>query len=269
MASPQPDSKIFGNQDKEHPNREDDITVIEFKPKAVRQAMCRPPVPASLQTSELETMIHIIENREWLTDDHMNHCQALLKHQFPEVDGLQSCAVFEAVGHNFVGTPSGKFVQILNIKDNHWITISNIHSTNEGEIKIYDSLLTNIREPHRQKFLGQLGWLLHTSRPAITIEWLDVQQQKGSDACGLYAIANAYALCAKLKPQDCAWVQNHLSDWLVGCLRGGAMSSPPMVPRKVRVLLQQRWNSFTVSAAYLMTRAVPWLPVTYVVIGTT
>lgn len=98
----------------------------------------------------------------------------------------------------------------------------------KSKIKIHDSLFSNFTGPHRHKFLGQLGWMLHTSSDAITLEWLDVQQQRGSEACGLYAIANAYALCAKMKPEDCAWDQNGLYTWLVGCLKAGNMSPPPI-----------------------------------------
>lgn len=43
--SPQPDTKIISNQDSgstDHPEREDDITVIRYKPKAEREAICLP-----------------------------------------------------------------------------------------------------------------------------------------------------------------------------------------------------------------------------------
>lgn len=103
----------------EHPEREDNIAVIGYKPKAVREAICLCLVAASLQNSERKTIIQILNKNSWLTDDHMTHYQALLKHQFPEVDGQQSCAIFEAVGHSFVGTPTQKSVQILNVSSNH------------------------------------------------------------------------------------------------------------------------------------------------------
>lgn len=215
-------------QESGHPDGEEDIIVIGTKAKAEREAVCLNPVPASRQDRELEAMIKILNEKKWLTDDHMNHCQALLKHQFPEVDGLQSCAVFEAVEHTHVGTPKGKFVQILNVSKNHWITVSNIHNCHQGTVKIYDSMNIKIQKSHRQIFIEQLGWLLHTSSDAITMEWLDVQHQRGGDACGLYAIANAYALCAYKKPEKYAWDQDALYDWLVGCLVAGKMSQPPI-----------------------------------------
>ncbi|XP_050717144.1 uncharacterized protein LOC126998924 [Eriocheir sinensis] len=214
--------------DTRHPDREEDIILIGTRAKAEREAVCLPPVPASRQDPQIEAMIQILEEKRWLTDDHMNHCQALLKHQFPEVDGLQSCAIFEAVEHIRVGAPRGKFVQILNLTSNHWITVSNIHNSEEGKVRIYDSMFTKVGMSHRQKFIEQLGWMLHTSSDARTMEWRDVQRQRGGDACGLYAIANAYALCANVRPEECAWDQDSLYDWLVGCLQAREMFQPPV-----------------------------------------
>ena len=212
----------------EHSLGKDDIILIGCKPRAERKAVCQPPVSASLQDRSMKSMIEILHKREWLNDYHINHCQALLKHQFPGVDGLQNCLIFQAEDYSLVGIPSNKFVQILHFLGNHWITISNIHSSHEGELKIYASLYTKVGKPHRQKFIEQLGWLLHTPSHAITLEWPDVQRQTDGRACGLFAIANAYALCNNMKPEDCAWDQNGLDDWLEQCLRDEGMFPPPV-----------------------------------------
>ena len=91
MASSHPDTNIICDQDSvEHQEKEDDTIFISYQPKATREAKCLSPVSASLQCTEIKAMIDILNRKLWLTDDHLNHCQALLKHQFPQVDGLQS-----------------------------------------------------------------------------------------------------------------------------------------------------------------------------------
>lgn len=52
-AAPQFDTKLIQDSGvTEHPGREDDITLIEYKAKVARTAMCLPPVPARVQNSE-------------------------------------------------------------------------------------------------------------------------------------------------------------------------------------------------------------------------
>ncbi|KAG0717705.1 Lysine-specific demethylase 7A [Chionoecetes opilio] len=49
----------------------------------------------------------------------------------------------------------------------------------------------------------------------------------------LVCLANAYALCANTKPEEFAWDQDSLYDWLFGCLEAGKMSRPPVtVPHR-------------------------------------
>ncbi|XP_050703669.1 uncharacterized protein LOC126989147 [Eriocheir sinensis] len=74
--------------DTRHPDREEDIILIGTRAKAEREAVYLPPVPASRQDPQIEAMIQTFEEKRWLTDDHMNHCQALLKHQFSELHNI-------------------------------------------------------------------------------------------------------------------------------------------------------------------------------------
>lgn len=84
-------------------------------------------------------MKRVLQQRQSLFDSHIDHFCSLLSDQFPEVDGLQRCSVFEADNHARVGTPTDKFVQIL-LVGQHWVTVSNIACHTQGEVKVYDCI---------------------------------------------------------------------------------------------------------------------------------
>ena len=57
---------------------------------------------------------------EWLTDAVIDAAQVLLKEGFPEMGGLQRTTL----GHTLTyAVERGEFVQIVNVRGNHWITI--------------------------------------------------------------------------------------------------------------------------------------------------
>jgi len=133
-----------------------------------------------------------------LSDMHMDHCSAIMKEQFPEVDGLQRMSVFDSVGCQRIGTPEGKFVQIL-LVGCHWVTVSNI-GCDDNCLLVYDSMYRKTPKMYRNKFLAQVAWLCHVPGPVLQLLWPDIQTQKGNHDCGLFAIANAFALCCGQRP---------------------------------------------------------------------
>ena len=62
----------------------------------------------------------IIEGQERLSDRHINFAQALLRAQFPLCDGLQNTLL----RYRFMFSVANKIVQILHIRNNHWVVIS-------------------------------------------------------------------------------------------------------------------------------------------------
>lgn len=210
------------------PHDVEDVLFVGTSAPKRRRAETLPVATASKMPQELEAMRRVLHRGLELTDLHMDHCSAMLKEQFPDVDGLQPMSVFQSTGCQRIGTPVGKFVQIL-LVGNHWITVSNMNCTDEGEIKVYDSIYRKTPKTYKKRFLGQLGWLVHTSAPAINQQWPDVQTQKGNKACGLFAIANAFALCAGLKPEDHAWDQSRMSQHLISCLDSDHLSLFPVL----------------------------------------
>ena len=85
----------------------------------------------------------------WLDDDIINAAQFMLKQQHPKVGGLQSTTLSE----KFTMEPQpGKFVQVMLINGNHWITISTI-GCQKSSINVFDSLHGHLPQ-HAQKLVA-------------------------------------------------------------------------------------------------------------------
>ena len=74
-------------------------------------------------TAEDKRILHLTS--EWLTDSIINASQYILHIQFPRVKGLQNCLLAE-VGE--LEPMNDRFVQVLSLNLNHWVTISNMLS---------------------------------------------------------------------------------------------------------------------------------------------
>ena len=131
---------------------------------------------------------------EWLDDQHINAAQWLLHQQHPHISGFQSTTLqftrtFEVQGDK-------EFVQIFNIMNSHWITVSTVGCSPEV-VKVYDTMHLTLTTSV-EKVIADL---LHTKRKYITIEYANVQYQKGGSDCGPLAIAIATAICHGQNPE--------------------------------------------------------------------
>ena len=72
----------------------------------------------------------------------MDHAVALLKEAHPHIEGLQSMSVFGPSGLSQLGTPNGKFVEMVHI-GNHWLTVRNVFCASDGQLFVYDSMINN------------------------------------------------------------------------------------------------------------------------------
>jgi hypothetical protein len=152
---------------------------------------------------------------QWLTSSHMNVAQELLKCQFPHIDGLQLVELFAPVEEcRRIGTPSGRFVQIVNVNYSHWICVSNLLNNVPGHITIYDSMAPSQLSPH---LVRCLAWLLHYEGKEICVNWADVQRQRGGSDCGAFAIAFAIELCFGFNPSGRIFDQLTLRDDISSC----------------------------------------------------
>ena len=95
-------------------------------------------------------------------------------------------------------------------------------------IKIYDSLNQSCPvEPTRAKLMKQLCCLVGPDNSLI-VEWVDVKKQVGGSDCGLFAIANAAALCDGSYPEEGDWQQHLMRPHLIACFSTGTMATFPI-----------------------------------------
>lgn len=163
---------------------------------------------------------------KWLTDVHIDHVQHLLGSSFLHVSGFQSTVVFESPKCVHVKSPSSSFVQILHVRKNHWLTVSNLHCDN-NTVKVYDSL--NSRLEISNKFGCQLAALLNCSSQ-IKVEVVKVQQQEGYSDCGLFAVSFATSLCFDIPPATQNFVQKEMRSHLASCFQKGVLEPFPVFP---------------------------------------
>ena len=78
----------------------------------------------------------IIKSGAWLDDMIICAAQYLLKIQHPHIGGFQSTLLAENLS---MEPQASEFVQVLNVNNCHWLTVSNIGCTSSS-IKVYDSL---------------------------------------------------------------------------------------------------------------------------------
>ena len=70
--------------------------------------------------------------------------------------------------------------------------------------------------------------LMPTSKH-FKLQWADIQGQRGSSDCGLFAIAVATCLCFGILPQDCSWKQEDFRPHLSVCFETGGLALFPVL----------------------------------------
>ena len=112
-----------------------------------------------------------------LTDKYINFAQAILKHQFKNVSGLQSTLIVHRA-KRMSSINASRMLQVLHCKGCHWAAILTFE--NFPQVMVYDSSFTFV-DQDTQKLLKQL---LGTK---IDIR-VGGQKQERSVDCGLFAI---------------------------------------------------------------------------------
>lgn len=89
--------------------------------------------------TKVNMLQQILHQDFWLTSDIIDLASYILAKDNVHIDGFQSVLPFSAIANGgIVGTPQNKFVQILHIRQNHWITVSNLFC-GENQLSVYDS----------------------------------------------------------------------------------------------------------------------------------
>ena len=161
----------------------------------------------------------IIKSGAWLDDMIICAAQCLLKIQHPHIGGFQSTLLAENLS---MEPQASEFIQVLNVNNGHWLTVSNIGCTSSS-IKVYDSL--GGRLPRTTKKV--IADILQCQKRSITIIYEDVQQQAGSNDCGCYAIAYATTLSHGEDPAKMQYRQQAMRDHLFRGLEAGELTRFP------------------------------------------
>lgn len=102
--------------------------------------------------------------------------------------------------------------RVFNVNENHWILISTIGCPPATD-NIYDSLHGNISS-HTQCLIADL---LQCKASSFELRYQDVQWQSNGSDCGLFALANATALCNGVEPMTVSFDQCKMRKPLLSC----------------------------------------------------
>ncbi len=144
----------------------------------------------------------VLESTEWLNDKIIQAAQDLLQKK-SDMDGFQN----PLLGLKFKPVKAtSPFVQILNINNNHWVTVTNKvgdHVFNDN-VFIYDSLL-----PHEitVTLKKQVCTFFKVATKQLTFNVVDVMKQKNSYEydCEVFAIAVAADIVHGRNPVKSMW----------------------------------------------------------------
>ena len=117
------------------------------------------------------------------------------------IAGLQDVTMLQTLS---MDVQQGEFVQILNVANSHWVTISTI-GCEAGTVNDM-TVRGEKRISYRNK--EQVTSLLFTERRTIKTKFMNVQIQYGSSDCGLFAVAFALPHCVRALTQLPAFTVN-------------------------------------------------------------
>lgn len=133
---------------------------------------------------------------EWLTANHISAAQLLLKHSFPQQNGL--CDTSYLVEKFSWSSSPHEFVQIIHVGGSHWACLSNVFCSREHDVvELFDSMPPDDLD---NTIKEQAATIMHCESERFTICVVNVQWQEKGDTCGMFAVAMAYDLCNRKDP---------------------------------------------------------------------
>ena len=149
-----------------------------------------------------------------LTDSHINIAQKLLKDQFCSLNGLES-TLLQAKEVSRTEEMIKNKLQIIHCREReHWIIATTIKSY-KGEVLVADSIFKSL-DIETRKTINMLFKPTGKTK-MVDIKLLNSQKQKGSDDCGLFAIAFATAFAHGVSIEKIRFHQESMRAHLVRC----------------------------------------------------
>ena len=162
----------------------------------------------------------LLSRTAWLSDSIINAAQMLLTTMTP-IPGFQSVLLGSTMTFNAM---SGDFIQVLFDGSSHWLTISTI-SAPPATVFVYDSPYSRAGS----RVQGQIASILATSQPEITLNFIDVPLQSGTNDCGLFAISFALCLVLGRQPEEYQFNKSTMRPHLIRCLERQEMTMFPIL----------------------------------------
>ena len=157
-----------------------------------------------LKAKDKEILVNGLE----LNDLNVNASQALLKNQYPLVNGFTSTLKVASLKG---WAPN--YIQILHCATkHHWVTLTTVGCKDE-EVRIYDSLFTKVDDTTVSAVITLFG------DTDVTCIIPPVQKQEGIVDCGLFAVAFATCLACGHDPSNYRFNQNEMRSHLFTCLQ--------------------------------------------------
>ena len=125
----------------------------------------------------------------------------------PELKGFQSTLLQEKKSKSIFEKDK---VQVIHLHGDHWIVAATIEATSY-EVKVYDSVFDSADDHTTIVITNLFGSLAKTKTVKIL-------KQSGASDCGLYAVANATALCFGKDPVILHFNQALMRLHLVQCM---------------------------------------------------
>jgi len=157
----------------------------------------------------------VIEQGEQLIDKHVQ----MAHHLFPLIGGLQ-CTLLQQKAVK--GQCTANTVQIVHCqKRQHWIVASTIFAK-KSSVNIYDTLFARLDAETRTTIKRSFGL-----KSVEGLSMVDMQCQKGTKDCGLFAIAVLTSLLFGEDPGKVVYKQEKLREHLIDCFTAGELSLFP------------------------------------------
>ena len=187
-------------------SRDEDGEQLGHTSESTSNNTCMCKYKQTLLVSDIEALC----NGDKLNDKHINFAQALLKAQFPSVEGL-SCTLYQSKPRaSSEKIRSG--LQIVHCRNDHWILVSNISSPN---LLVYDSVYNDIDKATMTTLNN-----LFIFRSVKVVKF---QKQIGGKDCGVFSIAAATQLL--LKGDTSHLKQDTMRSHVLKCFEQGFFSS--------------------------------------------
>lgn len=147
----------------------------------------------------------------WLTDEHIDAAQHLIREQNPGVGGLNCIAATTHCSRFALPHDPHHTIQCQN-RGAHWLTSTSI----SGKVVVYESLYRSLNESLKQQLINIYKGLCNDDS-SLDITVVLQQRQIGTSDCGLFCIANAVALANGIDPSTVSWDQDRMREHLHNC----------------------------------------------------